>query len=29
MAFREALLATDGTLVAVSTSTYILPRKEA
>jgi hypothetical protein len=29
MTFREDLLAGDGTLVAVSTSTYILPRKEA
>jgi hypothetical protein len=29
MAFREDLLAQDGSLVAVSTSTYILPRKEA
>jgi hypothetical protein len=27
MAFQEDLLASDGTLVAVSTSTYILPRK--
>jgi hypothetical protein len=29
MAFREDLLAGDGTLAAVSTSTYILPRKGA
>jgi hypothetical protein len=28
MTFREDLLAADGTLVAVSTSTYILPRKQ-
>jgi hypothetical protein len=29
MSFREDLLAQDGALVAVSTSTYVLPRKEA
>jgi hypothetical protein len=29
MAFREDLLDADGNLVAVSTSTYVLPRKEA
>lgn len=29
LAFREDLVAEDGTLVAASTSTYILPRKEA